>query len=976
MYNVMEVVKEVLLMKPIIKIYIPLLLLTVIFATACSDSPTGESSGDEDAISGKDIKITDISVHDVSYDVSDGGKDASKDATGDTSADGVGKDGETETDGELTDTDLADGGTDISKDAVIDQLYVEISPESVTLQANVGKQKFDATVYNSKVTTDVTFEILNDPGDGSYGTIDNAGLYKAPPEQPLNPTITVRVRCVEDNSVYADATVFILPAVKVTVSPKTAVVHNNMTQQFSALVENTNNTSVIWEVIGGAQNGTIDNTGLYTAPPDVPNPEEVQIKATSVLDESKFDTAIVTVALPIEVNIMPSSAIINVSKTKQFTALVKNAHITNEVIWSIERDPGDGSLGTISQNGQYTAPQNVPNPAQIVIRATSVEDNSAFGIAPVLIVPGVKVTISPKTQTVNAGTSFKFNATIENADEDPSLKWEVLGGNQNGTIEQDGYYTAPDAVPNPPDVTIKVTSNFDTSASDTAIVTVAKPIEVEVSPNFVYVNVTKTQQFTATVKNTSNQSVTWSVYGGASNGTINAAGLYIAPANVPNPNIVSVLATSDADPTKSGGAQVVIAPPVQVSISPTETKLALKETKLFSASVYNTNNTNVTFSVVEGANYGAVTNAGNYTAPSKITDKVVATVRATSQADNTKYADAKVYLYPYVSTFAGSSWGDGATVGQAAQFKSPSGIFVIDDSLNAYVADTGSNRIKKIDSAGKNVQIIGSGTYGYAENTTTAAQLAAPTGLFWDGEYLYFADTGNNRIRRANSSGTTTLVAGTGAVGSSDANGSSATFFQPMGIVKAGNYLYIADAGNHKIRRIDLNNSDFPVTTFAGSTAGDATGIGTNAKFNRPTAITASSDGAYLYVTDTNNNKIKRIQISNASVTDFAGTGIAGNKDGAATSVAEFNSPSGITYFKTGSTELIYVSDTQNFNIRVITGGQVYTFSGSNTYGFADGQGYLAKFNTPMLLMIAPDGKNILVADSQNHKIRMLDLEQ
>ncbi|MGB9600287.1 MAG: hypothetical protein ACPL7I_07020, partial [Myxococcota bacterium] len=191
-----------------------------------------------------------------------------------------------------------------------------------------------------------------------------------------------------------------------------------------------------------------------------------------------------------------------------------------------------------------------------------------------------------------------------------------------------------------------------------------------------------------------------------------------------------------------------------------------------------------------------------------------------------------------------------------------------------------------------------------------------------------------------------------------------------------GNYLYVADAGNHRIRRIDLTNNNFPVSTFAGSTQRDATGTGTNARFNRPTAITADSTGTYLYVCDTNNNKIKRIQISNANVTDFAGTGTAGYKDGAATSVAQFNSPSGITYFKSNSTELLYVSDTQNYNIRVITGGNVYTFAGTNTYGYQDGQGYLTKFNTPMHLFIAPDGKNILIADSQNHKIRLLDLEQ
>lgn len=953
---------------------IMLSLTVVFFFYSCSDSSTTDGDESRDVFV-KDIKIVDVVARDTPGDISDTGPDIRD--RGDIRGDYDDVEGDGETDAEIIDSeDYTDGGADISKDAIVDQLYVEISPESVTLQANIGRQKFDATVYNAKVTTDVTFEILNDPGDGTLGTIDNSGLYLAPAEQPVNPNVIVRVRCVEDNSVYADASIFILPAIRVSIFPKTAIVHTNLTQQFSALVKNTDDISVIWEVIGGVQNGTIDNTGLYTAPPDVPDPEEVQIKVSSLVDPSKYDTAIVTVALPVEVTINPSSAIINVGKSKQFTALVINAYQTNQVIWSIENDPGDGSLGAISNTGLYTAPPAVPNPAQIVIRATSVEDSTAFGVAPVLIVPPVKVTVSPKSQSVNAGTSFRFSAVVENADEDPSVRWEVIGGPQNGFIEQDGYYTAPDTVPNPPDVTIRVTSNFDTSAYDTATAKIEKPVEVEVSPNFVYVNVNKTQQFTATVKNTSNQQVTWSVYGGASNGTINAAGLYTAPANVPTPNIVSVIATSVADPTKSGGAQVVIAPPIQVSISPSETRLAIKESRPFSASVYNTNNTNVTYSVVEGVNYGSITNAGNYTAPSKIPEKVVATVRATSQADNTKYADAKVYLYPMVSTFAGSTWGDNSTIGQTAQFKSPAGAAIIDSNLNVYVADTGNNKIKKIDSSGRNVQIIGSGAYGYAEGTTTSAQLAAPTGVYWDGTYLYFGDTGNNRIRRVNSSGTTTLIAGTGAVGSADnSTGSGATFFQPMGIVKVGEYLYVADAGNHKIRRIQLSGN-FPVTTFAGSTQGDATGTGTNARFNRPTAITADSSGAYLYVCDTNNHKIKRIRISNAEVTNFAGTGTQGNKDGEATTVAQFNSPTGITYLKSGSTDLLFVSDTQNFNIRVILDGRVLSFSGSNTYGFADGQGYIAKFNTPMFLSVDTTGTNILVADSQNHKIRLLDLQQ
>jgi len=214
------------------------------------------------------------------------------------------------------------------------------------------------------------------------------------------------------------------------------------------------------------------------------------------------------------------------------------------------------------------------------------------------------------------------------------------------------------------------------------------------------------------------------------------------------------------------------------------------------------------------------------------------------------------------------------------------------------------------------------------------------------------------------SAAVTTLAGTAGSSGSADGTGTAATFNQPYdGTVDNGN-LYVTEFGNHLIRKIVISSG--VVTTFAGTgSRGSADGTGTAASFNFPQGIT--NDGTNLFVADVGNHLIRKIVISSGVVTTIAGTGSAGNADGTGTA-ASFNAP-GITNDGTN----LFVADRRNNTIRkvVISTGVVTTFAGTGSAGSADGTGTAASFNYPQ--SITHDGTSLFVMDLSNHTIRKID---
>ena len=213
--------------------------------------------------------------------------------------------------------------------------------------------------------------------------------------------------------------------------------------------------------------------------------------------------------------------------------------------------------------------------------------------------------------------------------------------------------------------------------------------------------------------------------------------------------------------------------------------------------------------------------------------------------------------------------------------------------------------------------LAGTGSSGSANGTGTLASFKGPMGITTDGTNLYVSDTYNHLIRKiVISTGVVTTLAGTGSSGSADnSTGTLASFKDPMGITTDGTNLYVADFSDHVIRKIVISTG--VVTTVAGKLwggAGDpgsANGTGTSASFYNPRGIT--TDGTNLYVADKGNHLIRKIVISTGVVTTLAGTGSMGSANGTVTS-ASFYNPMGITRDGTN----LYVSDTYNHLIRKI----------------------------------------------------------
>jgi hypothetical protein len=187
------------------------------------------------------------------------------------------------------------------------------------------------------------------------------------------------------------------------------------------------------------------------------------------------------------------------------------------------------------------------------------------------------------------------------------------------------------------------------------------PITISVAPTAASVPMGNTQQFMATVTGTSNTAVTWSVAGGAANGSISVAGLYTAPATVPNPPTVTVTVIAQADSTKSASAIVTVtsATPISVSVSPSAAAVANFGTQQFTASVNGTPSTAVTWQVngVAGGNQtiGFISTSGLYVAPSDVPTTsnglggsvaTAVTVSAVSQANGSASGSATVTIQP------------------------------------------------------------------------------------------------------------------------------------------------------------------------------------------------------------------------------------------------------------------------------------------------------------------------------------------
>ncbi|MBB5315636.1 NHL domain-containing protein [Tunturibacter empetritectus] len=311
----------------------------------------------------------------------------------------------------------------------------------------------------------------------------------------------------------------------------------------------------------------------------------------------------------------------------------------------------------------------------------------------------------------------------------------------------------------------------------------------------------------------------------------------------------------------------------------------------------------------------------------------------------------------------------------------PSAI-VFDSAGNLYFAETGNHVIRKVDTSGNLTTIAGTGTQGFSGDTgpATSATLDSPQGLALDAaNNLYLADTHNHRIRRINlATGLITTIAGSIPGFSGDgAPALSAQLNLPTGLaIDASGNLYLADTGNHRIRKITSTTG--LITTIAGTGTQGYSGDGApalSAAIDSPTGIGIDASNN-LYLADTHNHSIRKITSSTGLITTIAGTGLPGfSGDTAPASAATLALPHGLTADAAGN---LYLADTANHRIRRIdaTTGLITTVVGDGTQAFAGDNGppTAASLDSPTATSLSP-ASSLTLSDTGNQRIRQVETQ-
>lgn len=330
-----------------------------------------------------------------------------------------------------------------------------------------------------------------------------------------------------------------------------------------------------------------------------------------------------------------------------------------------------------------------------------------------------------------------------------------------------------------------------------------------------------------------------------------------------------------------------------------------------------------------------------------------------------------------INTFAGNGntgySGDGGAA-TLAQFFDPWAV-AVDAVGNVYIADGGNNCIRKINPGGIITTIAGiAGFGGYSGDggTATLAKLSGPVGIAIDAlGNIYIAENINRRIRKVNTSGIISTFAGTGGLGYSG-DGGAATLAQlnyPTGVAvdTAGN-VYIGDQGNNCIRKV---NTAGIISTIAGIVINGYSGDGgaaTLAMLSTPAGVAVDIAGN-VYISDLGNQRVRKVNTSGI-ISTIAGNGSQGySGDGGVATLAQLNYPAGLSVDTTGN---VYIADFYNNRIRKIdTGSIISTVAGNGVQGFSgDGaSAILAQLNRPYGVAVDATG-NIYIADYYNQRIR------
>ncbi|MEV8047200.1 RICIN domain-containing protein [Streptomyces griseoluteus] len=347
---------------------------------------------------------------------------------------------------------------------------------------------------------------------------------------------------------------------------------------------------------------------------------------------------------------------------------------------------------------------------------------------------------------------------------------------------------------------------------------------------------------------------------------------------------------------------------------------------------------------------------------------------STAQASPTGDEQSAPPINTVAGTGAAGSAGDNDRA-VAAQLNRPYGM-AVDSTGTVYVCEFAGHRVRKITTDGRISTVAGTGRAGFSGDNGPAAsaQLNSPREVAVDREdAVYVADAGNNRIRKITADGTITTVAGTSTAGFAGDGGpaTAARLSGPFGVaVDSTGTVYFSDYYNNRVRKVA---PDGTISSVAGNGTGAYRGDGgpaTAAQLKGPHAVVLDSAGE-LYIADYGNNRVRRVA-ADGTISTVAGTGAAGfgGDDGPAAS-AKLSGPTGVVVDSAGD---LYVADYGNNRVRrVAADGTISTVAGTGTAGFGGDDGPAASAQLDKPIALAVDCVDTLyIADFTNNRVRKI----
>lgn len=916
---------------------------------------------------------------------------------------------------------------------------ITITPANPTVKLRQTVQ-FTANVANASNTA-VTWSVNGTVGGNTtVGTIDTNGLYTAPSSFPGVGQITIAATSVIDPQQTASTTILLQAGVQVTVSPAAISMDLGTSQTFSASVMGSTNNAVNWSVNGipggNATVGVIDANGKYTAPSSMPPKSTVTLTATSQADATSSGSAQVTLTVPPgSFSLSPNSTTVTLAKgtsTTQAYTITTSAGFSGSIVLAVSGLPmnvsgtfdhpaltGSGTSNlTLAVSSVSLAAQSAP----ITVTATSTDKANAHVVQTATIL----LTITGWSGHVHTVAGAPGGMGFEDGGgTDDELQANAITNDGNGNL----YFT---------DGRGYALRNFNLSTANVTTL-LGSPYTFDVPNGEGLAEDVRTQTFyvadastheilSFTTGDTKAKVLAGNGKAGYADGAGNAAqfnsphGLALSPdrttlyvADTGNDVIRNVNVATGQVTTLAGqagiaqsvdgsGSGAAFCHPWGLDVDPGNAHLYIADNcsdKIRRLTLAGDTVATLAGTGSSGGNDGPAASAQfSYLKDLKM-DPHNNGGSLLYVVDDNRIRVLTLGNNSVVYTLAGQGGiGQSDGSGSQASFYGPLGMTVIPDLLgnntsSIFVADTENGLLRRIDfanpltansgaTANSRVTTIagqpphrggidGAGT-GSGFSNVSIARFDGPAGIATDGKVAYVADSNNQTVRMVDLKSTAvSTIAGTGHSGSGDGPAPQASFNFPKGValVSSQGVLYIADTGNSLIRKLDLN-AQVMSTIAGGASTGDVDGPLAAARFNHPYGVAASDDGNKLYIADTGNNAIRLVDLQAGTVSTIAGGGGAGSADGSG-KAASFNMPVGVAL--SHDQTILYVSDYGNHTIRRMDlgSGQVTTIAGQvNRCGHTDGFGTSATLCSPAQL--ATDGDSLFWSDSTTGLVRVLTL--